>query len=97
MRRWGQLAEAKPDAWFDETAKSVYRPDIYRLAAKALVDEGKAQQVDFPWETDGYRAATSEFIDGIAYDGKTPNAYLEALAIGLKGSQRVVDGATVTN
>jgi len=96
MRRWGQLAEAKPDAWYDETAKSVYRPDIYRVAAKALVDEGKAQQADFPWESDGYRAATSEFIDGIAYDGKTPNAYLEALAIGLKGSQRV-DGATVTN
>jgi len=97
MRRWGQLAEAKPDAWFDETAKSVYRPDIYRLAAKALVDEGKAQQADFPWESDGYRAATAEFIDGVAYDGKAPNAYLEALAIGLKGSQRVVDGATVTN
>jgi nitrate/nitrite transport system substrate-binding protein len=96
MRRWGQLAEAKSDAWFDETAKSVYRPDIYRVAAKALVDEGKAQQADFPWDSDGYRAPTSEFIDGVAYDGKTPNAYLDALAIGLKGSQRI-DGATVTN
>ena len=96
MRRWGQLAEAKSDAWFDQTAKSVYRPDIYRVAAKALVDEGKAQQADFPWDSDGYRAPTSEFIDGVAYDGKTPNAYLDALAIGLKGSQRI-DGATVTN
>jgi nitrate/nitrite transport system substrate-binding protein len=97
MRRWGQLAEAKSDAWFDQTAKSIYRPDIYRVAAKALVDEGKAQQADFPWDSDGYRAPTSEFIDGVAYDGKAPNAYLEALAIGLKGNQRVVDGATVTN
>jgi nitrate/nitrite transport system substrate-binding protein len=96
MRRWGQLAEAKSDAWFDQAAKSVYRPDIYRVAAKALVDEGKAQQADFPWDSDGYRAPTSEFIDGVAYDGKTPNAYLDALAIGLKGSQRI-DGATVTN
>ena len=96
MRRWGQLAEAKPDAWFDETAKSIYRPDIYRVAAKALVDEGKALQAEFPWETDGYRVATAEFIDGVAYDGKQPNAYLEALAIGLQGMQRV-DGATVTN
>jgi len=96
MRRWGQLAEAKTDAWYDETAKSVYRPDIYRVAAKTLVAEGKAQQADFPWETDGYRAATFEFIDGVGYDGRTPNAYLDKLLIGLKGSQRV-DGATVTN
>ena len=27
MRRWGQIAEAKPDSWYDETARSVYRPD----------------------------------------------------------------------
>ena len=37
-----------------------------------------------------------DFIDGVAYDGKQPNAYLEALAIGLKGAQRV-DGVSVTN
>jgi len=96
MRRWGQLAEAKPDVWYDETAKSVYRPDIYRKAAAALVEEGKAQAADFPEENDGYRAATAAFIDGVTYDGKKPNAYLEALAIGLKGSQRV-DGTAVTN
>jgi len=32
MRRWGQIADEKDDKWFDETAKSVYRPDIYAIA-----------------------------------------------------------------
>jgi nitrate/nitrite transport system substrate-binding protein len=27
MRRWGQIAEVKPDAWFFDTARKVYRPD----------------------------------------------------------------------
>jgi nitrate/nitrite transport system substrate-binding protein len=96
MRRWGQIPEAKSDAWFVETAQSVYRPDLYLEAAKALIGEGKAQHADFPWDSDGYRAPTAEFIDGVAYDGRKPNAYLEALAIGLKGNQQV-DGAAVTN
>ena len=43
MRRWGQIAEAKPDAWYDETAKSVYGPAIYVEAARLLVAEGKAE------------------------------------------------------
>src|SRR5690606_12127366 len=29
MRRWGQIGEDKPDSWYDEIARSVYRPDIY--------------------------------------------------------------------
>ena len=29
MRRWGQIPEGKPDAWYVETAKKVYRPDVY--------------------------------------------------------------------
>ncbi len=89
MRRWGQIGEAKPDAWYADTAKSVYRPDIYLSAAKMLIDEGKAKQADFPFGTDGYRAPTSDFIDGIAYDGKKPNDYLKSLAIGLKNNQSV--------
>jgi nitrate/nitrite transport system substrate-binding protein len=89
MRRWGQISKAKPDAWFDETAKSVYLPDIYLKAARMLVDEGYADEADFPWETDGYRAPTpaADIIDGIAYDGKAPNAYLDSLTIGLKGDE----------
>ena len=92
MRRWGQIAEAKPDAWYDDVAKKVYRPDIYLEAAKMLVEEGLANEADFPWTTDGYRAVQDEFIDGVAFDGRKPNAYLEAFPIGLKGDQKVVGG-----
>lgn len=38
MRRWGQIAETKPDSWYDEIAKSVYKPEIYLEAARHLVD-----------------------------------------------------------
>mgnify|MGYP007028502068 CR=1 FL=1 len=31
-----------------------------------------------------------DIIDGIAYDGRSPNAYLDSLPIGLKGEQIVV-------
>mgnify|MGYP006396119731 FL=1 len=89
MRRWGQISDAKPDAWFDETARSVYLPDIYLKAARMLVEEGHVAEADFPWDTDGYRAPTpaADIIDGIAYDGKAPNAYLDSLTIGLKGDE----------
>ena len=92
MRRWGQIAEPKADSWYDEVAKSVYKPEIYLEAARLLVEEGLANEADFPWDSDGYKAATpaEDVIDGIAYDGKTPNAYLDSLPIGLKGDQIVV-------
>jgi nitrate/nitrite transport system substrate-binding protein len=89
MRRWGQIAEARDDAWYAETAASVYRPDIYLDAARSLVEDGLADADDFPWDTDGYRGPQSEFIDGITYDGRTPNAYLEQFEIGLSGDVRV--------
>jgi nitrate/nitrite transport system substrate-binding protein len=85
MRRWGQIGEQKADDWYAATAKSVYRPDVYLKAARLLVEEGLASEQDFPWTTDGYRGPQAEFIDGIVYDGRKPNAYLESLAIGLKG------------
>ena len=37
-----------------------------------------------PYGTDGYRPATSAFIDGISYDGRDPEGYLNSLEIGLK-------------
>ena len=89
MRRWGQIAAAKPDSWYHDTAMKVYRPDIYLKAAKMLVDEGKAKKADFPWTTDGYRAPQTEFIDGITLDGRKPNAYIDKFPIGLKGKQTV--------
>ncbi len=96
MRRWGQISEAKPDSWYDEIAKSVYKPEIYLEAARHLVDEGLANEGDFPWDTDGYKAPTpaADIIDGIGYDGKTPNAYIDSLPIGLKSGQ-IVEGNQV--
>ncbi|GAB4269930.1 MAG: CmpA/NrtA family ABC transporter substrate-binding protein [Methylomicrobium sp.] len=93
MRRWGQINEYKPDEWFIETAKKVYRPDIYQAAAKELIAEGKAATSDFPSDAEtGFKPPQADFIDGIVYDGTQPNAYLAKFAIGLKGKQTVVDG-----
>ena len=91
MRRWGQIGEAKPDAWYDETAKSVYLPEIYLQAARLLVEDGLAEDGQFPWDSDGYKPVTSEFIDGLAYDGHAPNAYLDQFAIGLNGNEQPAD------
>ncbi|MEL6689001.1 MAG: CmpA/NrtA family ABC transporter substrate-binding protein [Pseudomonadota bacterium] len=92
MRRWGQITDTKPDEWYFEVAESVYRPDIYLEAARLLVDEGFADEADFPWDSDGFKEPTpaADIIDGIGYDGKAPNAYLESLPIGLKSGQTVV-------
>ena len=87
MRRWGQIPEQKPDDWYHTAAKQVYRPEIYLQAATLLIDEGLAQRSDFPFDTDGYRQPTRDFIDGTEYDGRRPNAYLHKFAIGLKGGQ----------
>lgn len=95
MRRWGQIPEQKPDAWYAQTAKSVYKPDLYLKAAQALVDDGKAKASDFPFGSDGYKPATADFIDGVSYDGRTPNAYIDSLPIGLKGGQKV-QGSEIT-
>jgi nitrate/nitrite transport system substrate-binding protein len=96
MRRWGQIPDAKPDSWFADVARQVYRPDVYLAAAKLLVEEGKAKKDDFPWTSDGYREPTREFIDGVSFDGRRPNAYIDGMAIGLKVGQRV-DGAKVVS
>lgn len=96
MRRWGQIAEAKSDVWYDEVAKSVYKPEIYLEAAKLLVDEGLADEADFPWDSNGYKVPTpgEDVIDGIGFDGAAPNAYLDSLPIGLKGAQ-IVSGSDI--
>ena len=83
MRRWGQIPESKPAAWYFETAKKVYRPDIYLAAAKHLVEEGLMQQDDVP-TTDGFKPPTSDFIDGNTYDGRKPIEYINSFKIGLK-------------
>jgi nitrate/nitrite transport system substrate-binding protein len=97
MRRWGQIPEGKPDSWYHDVAKSVYRPDIYLEAAKLLVAEGKAKKEDFPWTSDGYREPTSDNIDGVPYDDRKPKAYLDSMKIGLRGTQRVEGVKIVSN
>ena len=87
MRRWGQISEPKSDDWYKEVAASVYRPDIYQVAAEELIEEGLLKANEFPnFETEtGFKPAQTEFIDNVTYDGTQPNAYLKKFAIGLKG------------
>ncbi len=89
MRRWGQIAEAKPDQWYLDTAKAAYRTDLYDAAAASLVAEGKVPADAFP-TSDGFRVYSRKAIDGIAFNAKAPAAYAAGFSIGLK------DGQTVT-
>ncbi len=96
MRRWGQINEQKPDAWYLETAKKVYRPDIFMTAAHALIKEGKAKASDFPSDQEtGIKAPNADYIDGVVFDATKPNDYLNKFAIGLKGKQKVVGSKVV--
>ncbi|WOI52208.1 CmpA/NrtA family ABC transporter substrate-binding protein [Parvularcula sp. LCG005] len=97
MRRWGQIAESKPDSWYMDTAKKVYRPDVYLEAARMLVDEGKADEADFPWDTDGFKPPQKEFIDDITFNGRKPNEYLAQFPIGLKEGEIVSDDGRVVS
>ena len=83
MRRWGQIPETKSAEWYGETIKDIYRPDIWKEAAGLLVAEGHIPESDIP-ETDGYKPATDEFIDGTTYDAKDPIGYINGFAIGNK-------------
>ena len=91
MRRWGQIAEHKPDSWYMDTAKKVYRPDIYRAAAEELIADGVMKASDFPnfAKETGFKPPQKEFIDGVTYDGTKPNDYLGKFKIGLKGKDEV--------
>jgi nitrate/nitrite transport system substrate-binding protein len=91
MRRWGQISEYKPDSWYIDIAKKVYRPDIYALAAKELIAEGKVSANDFPDlnAESGFKKPQKYFIDNVVYDGKTPNAYLNKFKIGLKNKDQM--------
>ena len=88
MRRWGQIATDKTDQWYVDTAKAVYRSDLYLAAARELVEAGTIPASAVP-ETDGFKAPQSGFIDGVTFDGRKPNAYLASFSIGLKQGQTV--------
>ncbi|RKR14264.1 nitrate/nitrite transport system substrate-binding protein [Maribacter vaceletii] len=83
MRRWGQIPDAKPVEWYANTIKDIYRPDIWEKAAKILVTEGHIPAADIP-DTDGYKPATTDFIDGTKYDAKDPIGYINSFSIGNK-------------
>lgn len=83
MRRWGQIQENNTDEWYAETAMDIYLPDVWLEAANILVEEGFLSAAEIP-QTDGFKAPTNEFIDGIEYDGKKPNDYIKKFEIGLK-------------
>ncbi len=83
MRRWGQITEAKPASWYEETARKIYQPAIYRQAAERLISEGKLDPNEIPPpDYDGYREVTSKFIDSNRYDGRDPIGYLHQFEIG---------------
>ena len=84
MRRWGQITAPKTDEWYHAAAKKVYKPEIYLAAAKLLLEEGKIERSDVPWDSDGFKPATSDFIDGLEYDGRKPVEYLNKHKIGNK-------------
>ena len=83
MRRWGQIPDSKPVEWYANTIKDIYRPDIWEKAAKLLVAEGHIPAADIP-DTDGYKPATTDFIDGTKYDAKDPIGYINSFSIGNK-------------
>ena len=84
MRRWGQISEAKPASWYAETVKKVYLPEVYMKAAQLLLEEGNLTEDEVTKTEDGYKPATSDFIDGNSYDGKKPIEYINSFKIGIK-------------
>lgn len=83
MRRWGQIPSQKPAEWYSETIKKVYKPEIWNKAASLLLEEGFLEESEIP-KTDGYKAATTDFIDGNKYDAKDPIGYINSFKIGNK-------------
>jgi nitrate/nitrite transport system substrate-binding protein len=87
MRRWGHIAELKPDSWYMDMAKKAYRPDIYMLAAKELIEEGTMQASDFPdlATVNLVKAPQTSRLDGAVFDAHKPNQFIDGFTIGLKG------------
>jgi nitrate/nitrite transport system substrate-binding protein len=85
MKRWGQITGNKPDEWYHSKIKEIYKPEIWMKAATILLQEGWLQKNEIP-ETDGYKPATTDFIDQLLYDGKKPIEYINSFKIGMKSS-----------
>jgi nitrate/nitrite transport system substrate-binding protein len=89
MRRWGQIPEPKSDDWYMKTAAKVYRADIYKQAAKSLIEDGSLSAGDFPdLDAENFaRPHQGELIDGVAFTPREPNAYIDSFEIGLSGAE----------
>ncbi len=83
MKRWGQILEPKDNAWYIETAKQIYLPEVWLEAANALKEEGHLDETEIP-TTDGFKEPDGNFIDGITYDGRDPVGYIGKFKVGLK-------------
>ena len=57
-------------------------------AAQQLIDAGVIPADSVP-DTDGFKPPQDGFIDGVTFDGRAPNAYLDEFEIGLKQGQTV--------
>lgn len=91
MRRWGQIAEARPDDWYIRIAQQVYRGDLYQQAARSLIDDGTLPAEAFPdLSADNFeRPHQGRLIDGIPFTPRQPNAYIDRFTIGLKGDEKL--------
>ncbi|PXY41039.1 nitrate ABC transporter substrate-binding protein [Flavobacterium cheongpyeongense] len=83
MKRWGQISEPKSNDWYHAKIKEIYKPEIWMSAARLLLEEGFLTKDEIP-TTDGYKPASTEFIDNMVYDGKKPLEYIKGFKIGIK-------------
>jgi ABC-type nitrate/sulfonate/bicarbonate transport system substrate-binding protein len=84
MLRWGQIA---PSVEGSVTARRVYRPDLYRVAATSLGvqpppqdDKIEGAHAD-PWSLDGLPMPADRFCDGRPFDPSEPELYAAGFAI----------------
>ena len=79
---------ASPTAGTPTRPKSVYLPGHLSEGGQAA---GRRRQGQRRPTSRGTATATSaptaDFIDGVTYDGRKPNAYIDSLPIGLKGNR----------
>lgn len=80
MRRWGMIAEDKPDAWYQEVAAKTFRADLYRAAFASLLADGLVKADELPAQ-DALSYPAEAFIDRIAFDPAKPNAYVQQFAV----------------
>ena len=92
----GPDPESKPDAWYLETAKKVYRADIFLQAAKVLIAEKEGQGGGLRLR-DATAFARRRRISSMASNttAASPMPTSRSSRIGLKGQQKIEGGNVV--